>query len=136
MRRRGGDLVDGLLERGGVVRRRGAEPADLPDVLQRGRPDILVGHLLSVRRAQGLNAPAHGPERTGSTLTSQRDEVNGPLPSKDEVNGPLPSYRPGWLPSRRPHEPRETRGGCSIEAQEGLNAYCEAGGEGLYAADG
>lgn len=48
------------LERGGVVRGGRTETGDLPDVLQRRGPDVLVGHLLGVRLTQGLDAPAHG----------------------------------------------------------------------------
>src|ERR1700722_17648720 len=55
----GSDLLDRLVKGGRVAGGRGAEPADLPDVLQRGRADVLVGHCFGVRRAQGLNRTTH-----------------------------------------------------------------------------
>lgn len=54
-----GHRIDGGLERSRVVRRRGAEAGDLPDVLERGGPDVVPGHGLGEGRAQGLDAAAH-----------------------------------------------------------------------------
>ena len=59
MGRRRRDLVDGGLERGGVMRGRGTETADLPHVLQRGGTHVGVGYLFGVGRAQRLDASAH-----------------------------------------------------------------------------
>src|SRR5215469_12178533 len=48
-----------MSERLCVMRGRRPEPADLPDVLQRGGPDVVVGHVLGIRLAQGLDAATH-----------------------------------------------------------------------------
>lgn len=53
------DGADRFLERRLVVRRRGPETRDLPDVLQRGSLHVLVGHRLGERRAQRLDTSAH-----------------------------------------------------------------------------
>src|ERR1700727_982393 len=59
-----GHVLDGLLERLSVVLGRPLEPADLLDILARCGPDVLVGDVLGVRRAQGLDAAAHACEGT------------------------------------------------------------------------
>jgi hypothetical protein len=59
-----GQGVDRVAERLGVVPGGRAEPADLPHILERGGADIVVGHLLGVRRAEGLDASAHVSDRT------------------------------------------------------------------------
>src|SRR5581483_4162200 len=59
-----GHGVDRVVEGRGIVAGGGAETADLPDVLQGGGPDVLVGDLLGVRRAEGLDASAHASDRT------------------------------------------------------------------------
>src|SRR5690242_2430336 len=56
--------VDRVAEGLGVVAGGGAEAADLPDVLQGGGPDVRVGDLLGVGRAEGLDASAHASDRT------------------------------------------------------------------------
>src|SRR6478672_13193266 len=60
----GRDRVDRVAERLGVMPGWGTETADLTHVLQRGGVDILVGHPLGVRRAQGLDASAHASDGT------------------------------------------------------------------------
>src|SRR6267154_12897 len=55
----GRDRVHGVAERLGVMPGRRAEAADLPDVLQGGGADVVVGDLLGVRRAKGFDATAH-----------------------------------------------------------------------------
>src|ERR1035441_9554344 len=65
----GRDGVDRVTERLGVVPGGRAETADLPHVLQRGGADIVVGHLLGVGRAKGLDAPAHSYDRTWPVRT-------------------------------------------------------------------
>src|ERR1700734_1040505 len=59
-----GHVLDGLLERLSVVLGRALEPADLLDILARCGPDVLVGDVLGVGRAQGFDAAAHAPEAT------------------------------------------------------------------------
>ncbi len=56
-----GHRLHGLLERLRVVLGRALEPADLLDVLEGCGPDVLVGHVIGVGRAQGLDAAAHSP---------------------------------------------------------------------------
>src|ERR1700742_506416 len=67
--RRGGDLGDGLVEGGGIAGGGRAEPADLPDVLQRGGLHVGVGHGLGVRGAQGLDRATHSRQPTCRTVT-------------------------------------------------------------------
>src|ERR1039458_9735300 len=71
----GRDGVDRVTERLGVVPGGRAETADLPHVLQRGGADIVVGHLLGVGRAKGLDAPAHSYDRTWPVRTVLTPEV-------------------------------------------------------------
>src|ERR1700679_2516159 len=56
---RGRDLLDRGVERSRVAGGRGPEAADLPHVLERGGPHVLVGDVLGVRGPQGLDASAH-----------------------------------------------------------------------------
>ncbi len=86
-RRGGRDGVDRVAERLGVVPGGRAETADLPDVLQRGGTDFLVGHLLGVRRAEGLDASAHDP-----TVRPLGPGLRGWSPGQAE-QGVIP---PGW----------------------------------------
>jgi 8-oxo-dGTP diphosphatase len=60
----GGHCVDRMAERLSVMPGRRAKAADLAHVLQRGGADIVVGNLLGVGRAKGLDAPAHGYDGT------------------------------------------------------------------------
>jgi 2-(1,2-epoxy-1,2-dihydrophenyl)acetyl-CoA isomerase len=55
----GRDGGDGVLERLSVVTGRGAEPADLADVLERGGSYVGVGDLLGVGLTECLDAAAH-----------------------------------------------------------------------------
>jgi hypothetical protein len=55
------DLVNSPVERLGVMPGGGAETADFPDILQGRGPHVIVGDLLGVRRAEGLNGTAHSP---------------------------------------------------------------------------
>src|SRR5947207_2098821 len=55
--------VDRVAEGLGVVAGGGAETADLPDVLQGGGPDVRIGDLLGVGRAESLDASAHASDR-------------------------------------------------------------------------
>jgi hypothetical protein len=57
---RGRHGVHCLLEGGGVVRGGLAEPADLADVLQGGRPHVVVADVLGVGLTEGLDAATHG----------------------------------------------------------------------------
>lgn len=68
------DGVDRLIERLGVVRGRDAEPADLPDVLERCGSHVILRDTLRIGRPQRLDAPAHattlrGPRRAGRPRT-------------------------------------------------------------------
>src|SRR5579875_2096101 len=57
------------LERLGVVRGRGAEPADLTHVLQRRRAHVGFGHVPGIRLTQRPDAPAHATDRMTSSQT-------------------------------------------------------------------
>jgi 2-(1,2-epoxy-1,2-dihydrophenyl)acetyl-CoA isomerase len=61
---RRGDRRDRLLEGLGVVTGRGPEATDLADVLERGGPDVGIGHVLGVRLAECLDAAAHNRDVT------------------------------------------------------------------------
>src|SRR5215469_17600252 len=63
----GGDRSDGVLERRYVVAGRGAEPAHLADVLERGGPHIGIGDVLGVRLAEGFDTAAHETDPTRHT---------------------------------------------------------------------
>ena len=64
----GGDRGDRVLECLRVVAGRGAEPADLPYVLEGSGPDVCVGDLLGVGLAECLYAAAHASDVTPRSI--------------------------------------------------------------------
>src|SRR5919199_5175314 len=82
---------DGRVERLGVVRGRPPEPRDLADVLERRRLDVVGGHLVGVRRAQGLDAAAHGGDLPiGERIRLTTDMTTAP--PTPAASGPVRTY--------------------------------------------
>src|SRR5712671_4740505 len=104
--RRGGDRdgVDRVTERLCVVRGGRAETADLTHVLQRGRADVVVGHLLGVRRAQGFDASAHNPTVPGRP--GGYGGVEPPVTGGFRGVAPRASTAPGPAQPPGQHSPR------------------------------
>jgi len=69
-----GDRGDGIVKCLGVVASGSAESADLPHVLERGGPDVGVGHILRIGLAKCLDAAAHSGDVTPAA-TGARTQI-------------------------------------------------------------
>jgi hypothetical protein len=100
--RRGGGRygVDRLAEGLGVMPGGRAEAADLADVLQRGGTDVVVGYLLGVGRAKGLDASAHAFDGTKGYSRPSKPSRPTVRPTGREPMPRIASSTPGMNDAR------------------------------------